>query len=316
MRLPLPMALDHVNVYALEDEDGWTIIDTGLNTPILRDLWRVLLDGPLSAKPVRRVLVTHYHPDHVGLAGWFQSELKAELWITRTSWLFARMLQLDEQVHPVSEVVEFWRRAGMPAQMIEKRRSERPFNFADAVAPLPVGFRRLIEGESIRLADRCWRIHMGHGHAPEHATLWSEDDHLIIGGDQFLPRISPNVGVYPTEPEADPLKGWLNSCRAFSGLATEDRLVLPGHNRPFYGLPFRLRQLIENHTASLDRLVEFLRAPRVVTDCFVVLFRRPISDGEYGLAMGEALANLNHLLAQGRVTRSLRENGAWVWQAV
>ena len=193
-RLPLPMALDHVNIYALADPDGWTLVDTGMNTAKSRAIWEELLSGPLAGKPVRRVLLTHHHPDHVGLVGWFQAR-GAELISTRTAWLYARMLVLDVQERAVPEGIEFYRRAGTPEVELQKRAGDRPFNFSDVVAPMPLGFTRIDEGSILTLAGRRWRVRLGQGHAPDHATLWSEDDNLILGGDQLLPSISANIGV-------------------------------------------------------------------------------------------------------------------------
>ncbi len=315
LRLPLPMALDHVNVYALDDGDGWTVVDTGLDSRKGRDIWQAALAGPLAGRPVRRVLATHHHPDHIGLAGWFQAEHGAELVTTRTAWLFARMLTLDRQERPTAEMLAFWRDSGMAPEELARRARERPFNFADVVAPLPLGFRRIAEGDRIEIGGRRWRVRIGNGHAPEHATLWSEDDGLVIGGDQFLATISPNIGVYATEPEADPLAEWLESCTRLQTHARDDQLVLPGHRLPFAGLPLRLRQLIDNHHGALERLLEHLRTARTAAECFGALFRREIGAAEYGLALVEARAHVNHLHRLGRVERRRREDGALLWQA-
>ncbi len=312
MRLPLPMKLDHVNVYALDDSDGWTLVDTGFDSKRSRKIWQSLLDGPLAGKPVARVLVTHHHPDHVGLAGWFQSEHGAELVTTRTAWLMARMLTLDVHDVPVRENLDFWRGAGMRADLLKQRAEERPFNFADVVAPMPLGFTRIKEGDVFRAGGRDWDVRIGNGHAPEHATLWSGD--LVIGGDQLLPSISPNLGVYATEPGADPVGEWMETCERLSAFATEAQLVLPGHKLPFTGLPMRMRQKIENHHGALARLREFLTEPRVATDCFQPLFMRSIGDGEYGLALVEAVAHLNHLELLGEVTKEMGKDGAWLWR--
>lgn len=315
-RIPLPMSLNHVNVFALDDGDGWTVVDTGFNTERTREIWTAALAGPLAGRPVRRVIATHHHPDHIGLAGWFQLTHGAELWTTRTAWLFARMLALDVQDRHVPESLEFWRSAGMPAEMLETRSQERPFNFADVVHRMPLGYRRITEGEGVTIGGRRWTVHVGNGHAPEQATFWSRDDNLVLGGDQLLPGISPNLGVYATEPDADPVADWLESCDRLSAYARPDQLVLPGHKLPFIGLPLRLRQMAENHRGALARLLGTLDSPKRASECFAPLFKREIGTADYGLALVEAVAHLNHLLHQGKVKRWRGEDGAWLWQAV
>ncbi|UMA65208.1 MBL fold metallo-hydrolase [Roseivivax marinus] len=314
MRLPLPMKLDHVNVYALDEGDGWTLIDTGFRSNRGERLWQALLDGPLAGKPVTRVVVTHHHPDHVGMAGWFQ-ERGATLVTTRTAWLFARMLLLDEQDRPAEETLDYWRRAGMDPEILAQRSGERPFNFADVVHPMPLGFRRVRQGDTVRMGGRDWDVHIGNGHAPEHATFWSRDDDLVLGGDQLLPSISPNIGVHATEPEADPVAEWLEACERLAALARPEHLVLGGHKLPFTGLPTRMRQLIDNHHGALDRLHTHLAQPRAAGECFPPLFKRKIGAGEYGLALVEAMAHCLHLWHTGRATRTVRDDGAWAFRA-
>ncbi|MBF9027231.1 MBL fold metallo-hydrolase [Rhodobacterales bacterium LSUCC1028] len=314
IRLSMPLGLDHVNVYALREPNGWTVIDTGLDTKLNRREWAAIITDDLRGDPILRVVVTHHHPDHVGLAGWFMAQ-GAELWMTRTAWLTARMLTLDEEPTPSPEAVSFWRGAGMDEALLSKRLDNRPFNFCDTVYPLPLGFTRLEEGAVHRLGGRDWVVHLGQGHAPDHATLWCQDAPLVLAGDQLLPSISPNLGVYPTEPMADPVAEWLESCARFETMAREDHLVLPGHKLPYYGLPARLAQLSDNHHGALARLREHLRAePRTAVDCFAPLFKRQIDEATYGLAMVEAVAHLNHLYHLGEVAREMDARGAWVWQ--
>lgn len=315
VRLPLPMKLDHVNCYVLDDGDGWTILDTGIASNRTRAIWEALLAGPLAGKSVKRVVVTHHHPDHVGLAGWFMAR-GAELLMPRTAWLMARMLTLDVQATYPPESVQFYTRAGMNADVMATRLAERPFNFADCVAPLPLGFTRLHDGATLRMGGRTWVIRMGDGHAPEHATFWSTDGSLVLGGDQLLPSISPNLGVYPTEPDADPVGNWLSACERLLPHATPDQLVLPGHKLPFTGLPLRLHQMIENHHAALARLETALAVPLRAGECFAPLYKREIGAAEYGLALVEAIGHLNHLLQTGRAKRWLDPDGAWLWQVV
>lgn len=312
-RLSLPMALDHVNVYALDDGDGWTIIDTGLGTSRGRAEWEALLTGPLAHQPVHRVVVTHHHPDHIGLAGWFQ-EQGAALVTTRTAWLYARMLLRDIEERPHPETIAFWRAAGMAPNLLAERAAQRPFNFSDTVAPLGLGYQRIADGQQIRMGGREWLIRTGDGHAPEHATFWEIGGNLVIGGDQLLPDISAIVAVHASEPAADPLAEWLDSTADFIPHARDDQLVLPGHKLPFTGLPLRLHQMIAHHDEALARLLIHLEAPRTASQCFVPVFGRELTGNLYGMALVEAVAHLNHLYHQDRITRRSDADGVWWWQ--
>jgi glyoxylase-like metal-dependent hydrolase (beta-lactamase superfamily II) len=314
LRLPLPMALDHVNCYALEDTDGWTLVDTGMSSRRSKAIWQALLTVPLQGKPVTRLIVTHHHPDHIGLAGWFQAQ-GVELVITRTAWLYARMLTLDEQRLPSPEALLFAQRAGLAAEQREAKAQERPFNFSDVVAPMPLGFTRISEGDVINAGGRRWLVRLGQGHAPDHATLWSMDDPVILAGDQLLPTISANISVYPTEPEDDPLTEWLASSRALMAHARDDHFVLPGHKLPYFGLPYRLAEMVADHEAALKRLHSLLATPKLATECFPVLFKRPIGPETFNLALCEAVAHLNCLLTRNAVSRDLSAEGAWLWKA-
>ncbi len=315
IRLPLPMALNHVNVFAISDDEGWTIIDTGFASNRGREIWQTLLDGPLKGRPLRRVVVTHHHPDHVGMAAWLM-ERGAELCMTRTAWLMARMLTLDVQTVPTPEALVFYKRAGMDGKIYDRRATERPFNFADCVIPLPQGYTRLVEGDTIRFGNRTWDIRCGDGHAPEHATLWSREDELVIGGDQLLLSISPNLGVYPNEPDADPVADWIASCEKFLPHATAGQLILGGHKLPYTGLPKRLELMILNHHEALARLEDYLGEPRTAAECFKPLFKRSIGSAEYGLALVEAVAHLNHLHQTGKATRTLSDDGAYRFELI
>lgn len=313
LRLPLPMKLDHVNIYVLDDGDGWTLIDTGMKTRKSQAMWDAVLAGPLKGKPVKRVVATHHHPDHIGFHGWFV-EQGAEYISTRVAFLTARMLTLDAQDSYTDAQIDFYRRAGMRAELLEQRKNDRPFNFADIVHPIPVGYTRIQEGETIQMGGRTWDIRVDHGHAPDHATFWSRDDNLVLSGDQIIPSISSNIGVYPTEPDANPLADWLESCERLQEFATDDQLVLPGHKQPFTGSPLRLKQLLENHHGALDRLRKVLKDPTTAGETMLAVFKRNIGDGEYGLALVEALAHCNYLWHAGEVTRILDDDGAYRFQ--
>ncbi|MCO6384383.1 MBL fold metallo-hydrolase [Oceanicola sp. 502str15] len=317
LRLPLPMKLDHVNIFALDEGDSWAVIDTGIGSKESRELWKALIHGPLGGKPIGRIFLTHHHPDHVGNAGWLMQEYGAELWSTRLCWTLTRMLQLDEQARPNEETLQFWRRAGMDPAVYAKRCEERPFNFADITWPLPLGFQALREGQRVQIGGRSWTVHIGNGHAPQHATFWCEDAPLVLGGDQLLPSISPNLGVYASEPDADPVGEWLESCARLGAFARDDQLVLPGHKLPFTGLPARLVQMADNHHTALARLLEHLaETPGTAHDVFEPVFGRRIEGDAYGLALAEAVGHVNHLYATGRVSREPGEDDAWIYRVV
>lgn len=302
LRMPLPISLDHINLWVLDDGDGWAIVDTGLNTGGGKKVWEALFAGPMAGRPVTRVIVTHYHPDHLGLAGWLCERWSVPLTIARTEYLLARTLTLDVRDAPPAEVAAFYARAGWPGEVLEGFRRQSWGNFAKAVSPLPSGFVRLSEGQELTIGGRQWRVVTGRGHSPEHSCLVCDEAGLLIAGDQILPRITPNVSVYPTEPLANPLGDWLESLDRLGGLDGSLR-VLPAHDEPFEGLHDRLEQLRADHMRKLDALEDFCAKPRNAYGCFEVLFRRPVGENEIMMATGEALAHLHYLERAGRVTR-------------
>jgi glyoxylase-like metal-dependent hydrolase (beta-lactamase superfamily II) len=310
-RLPLPMRLDHVNVYLLDEGDSWTVIDAGMRGKAGRAAWAALEAGPMGGRPISRVIATHHHPDHIGGAGGLMARHGAELWTTRTAYFMTRMLQLDHHDTPPEENVRFYIRGGAPAERLEAYTSGKPFNFSQSTDKLPIGFRRLKEDEIVTMGGRRWRVLMGDGHAPEHATFWSLDDNLVISGDQVIPGISSNLGVHPTEPEADPVGDWLTSCEKLLPHAREDHFALPGHKLPFTGLPVRLEQLISNHHNAIERLRKHLTAPRTATECFVPVFGRELEASAFGLGLIEAVAHLNYLYLRGECRRDLGDDGAY-----
>lgn len=301
VRMPLPMKLDHINLWVIDEGDGWTIIDTGFRTQGCKDVWRELLDGPFAGKPVKRVIGTHYHPDHIGLAGWLCYKHGAPLLMTRGEYLLGRVLTLDVADAPPEAAVTFYGRAGWPETAIERLKSDGWGRFTQAVSPMPIGYQRLREGEVLRLGGRDWRIVTGSGHSPEHACLICDELGLMIAGDQLLPRITSNVSVYPTEPLADPLGDWMDSLDKLETLG--ELRVLPAHNEPFDGLATRARQLRDHHNEKLDHLEDFCSEPRTAYDCFQTLFGRKISSGEIMMATGEALSHLHYLEKRGRLRR-------------
>ena len=212
-------------------------------------------------------------------------------------------------------MLAFWRGAGMPPRCWRSAPTAAPTTSPTRCTRIPLGYRRIAEGEEITAGGRRWRVETGHGHAPEQATLWGVGHDLVITGDQVLPGITPNIGVTATEPGADPVGDWLASCRRLAPLARPDHFALPGHRQPFFGLDTRLAALADHQEESLDRLAAFLAEPRTATECFEVLFGRRIPEAIYGLALAEAVAHLNHLRATGRAGRRAGPDGAWLWQS-
>ncbi len=312
-RLPVPGSLKHINVWALDDGDGVALVDTGLDIPPSREAWEALFAGPLAGRPVTRVIVTHFHPDHIGLAGWLTERFEVPLVMTREEWLFARMLMADVRDTPPEAALAYWRAAGWPEERIEAERAKGWGRFASVVSPVPVSFRRIREGDVLEIGARRWRVLIGSGHCPEHACLVDEAGKVMIAGDQVLPRITSNVSLSLSEPLADPLGDWLHSIDRLAELP-DDLLVLPSHGEPFTGLHARLEALRDGHHGRLDALAAHLAEPRRAVDCFSILFGRAIDDSVLGLATGEALAHLRWLEARERAVRE-RLDGVDHWRA-
>ncbi|MGV9006196.1 MAG: MBL fold metallo-hydrolase [Brevundimonas sp.] len=312
LRLPLPMVLDHINVYALEDGDGWTLVDTGLNTPDSIAAWEAALAGPLGGRPVTRVICTHMHPDHIGLASWLCERFAAPLLMSRLEYVTARMLIADTGLPAPEDGTVFYRAAGWDEEQIAGYRKHFG-GFGKAVRPLPTAFTRLSEGDVLTIGDGSWRVVIGEGHSPEHACLWREADGVLLAGDQILPRISSIVAVWPTEPAADPLGDWLVSLERLKTVFADDTLVLPSHGKPFRGVQTRLDALIRGHQVGLQRLLRTLAVPSRAVDVFGALFARTIGKGLLGMATGESLAHLNYLVRDGRAQVARDADGVDWW---
>lgn len=309
-RSPVPGSLNHINLWLLEDEGGVAIVDTGLNIPPAREAWEAVFAGPLAGRTVTRIICTHFHPDHLGLAGWLCERFGVRLWMTRGEWLFGRMLTTDIRDAPPAEAFAYWRAAGWDEERIAVEAGKGWGRFAAMVSRMPVAMVRLQDGDALRIGARTWRVVTGSGHSPEHACLVDDAAGLMIAGDQVLPRITSNVSLSLSEPEADPLGEWLASIAKLRKLPG-DLLVLPAHGEPFTGLHARLDALATGHLGRLDALHEHLAEPRRAVDCFSILFGRKIDDGIYGLATGEALAHLRHLEVTGRAVREVRNGAHW-----
>ena len=324
IRMPLPFVLDHINLWLLRDRidgrDGWTIVDCGVARPEVKALWDRIFEEKLQGLPVLRVIVTHMHPDHVGLAGWICERWKSPLWMSMTDYFVARhWAQPDSGDHsgggPNGEaaVVHFSRHGMQDPESLEQIR-QRAGYYTSLVEPLPGSFRRLIHGDRISIGGREWRVIVGYGHAPEHLSLYCDDLGVLISGDMVLPRISTNVSVFHFEPEANPLPLYLDSLDRYADLP-EDTLILPSHGKPFRGLHERIRQQHEHHAERLAEVVEACAEPLSAGDGVPVLFHRKLDLHQLTFAMGEALAHLHALYFEGRLTRSMGADGIYRFTA-
>ena len=301
LRLSLPFALDHVNAWLVDDQHSWTLIDTGYGDAPTRAVWEGLLGRHLAGKPVARVLATHFHPDHLGQAGWLCERTGADLVMTRTEWLTARMLALDDTGDFLDIGEAHWRRAAMPEAAIARQRARGNAYRRGITAP-PGRFVRLEAGDEIDLGGSSWRVLIGEGHAPEQVTLHCAERGVLIAADQILPRISPVVGVWASQPAADPLGDFLRSLRQYRDLPEATR-VLPSHREPFTGLHARLGELALHHEQRLARVHDACAGEATTAEIAAALFPRALDSHQEGFALGETLAHLNRLERLGEIDR-------------
>jgi glyoxylase-like metal-dependent hydrolase (beta-lactamase superfamily II) len=309
LRLPLPFVLNHVNLWLMRDAGDWTLIDTGIDDQPTRAFWGEHLEGGIDQRPIERLIATHFHPDHMGLAGWLVEQTGAEFLATRTEWLLARALSHDISDAFVETGRRFDHRAGLDADMIEAR-ARRGNLYRTRVCPPPSRVSRLQEGDCVTIAGTAWRVLIGRGHAPEMISLYSAERGVLIAADQILQKISPNISVWPAEPYADPLNDYIESLDAFRDLP-ETTLVLPSHGQPFEGLHARIDQLIAHHQDRLERAIDAAADGRTGVEIMPALFDRELDAHQLGFALGEALAHLNYLVNRGSLIRSLEADGVY-----
>ncbi len=303
LRLPLPFVLNHVNVWLLDDGGSWTVVDTGADRPEMRAIW----DRVLATHQVSCLVATHGHPDHIGLAGWLCERLGVSLSMTLAEWL-APQVWREEGLKPMRPEVEtFWRAHGTPQPAIDLIKSARE-NTPFRNHPMPPQFHRLRDGDVLRFGGRDWQVLVNGGHADEHASFYCAADKILIAGDQVLSKISPVVGVFPSQPLSDPLADYLASLERLAALPA-DTLVLPSHGLPFHGLHARLDELAAHHDKRLDQLHELMAESKTAYELATGLFPRAMADGHNVLAIAETLAHAHRLAASGRARKQQAKDG-------
>ncbi len=318
LRMALPFALNHINLWLVDDEldgqRGWTIVDCGIATEPTRAAWEQVFETALHGRPVLRVIATHYHPDHMGLADWLCEKWKVRLWTTAGEYAVGRMMSAALPGYNGPSMVEHYVANGLPREAVNKVGERRSY-YANLVPSVPATYRRLQDGTRFAMAGNTWQVITGFGHSPEHATLVCAERKLMISGDMVLPRISTNVSVQCYEPESDPVKLYLDSLGKFAGLPA-DMLVLPSHGKPFRGLHTRIRQLREHHAERLEEVLAACREkPMTACDIVPIMFKRELDAHQLSFALGEALAHLHALWFEGKLVRRQDEGGVYRFTA-
>ncbi len=312
IRMPLPFQLDHINLWLLQDGDSWTVVDTGYSRDEVRELWEHLLAGVMARRPVKQVIVTHCHPDHVGMSEWLTERFQCELWMTEGEYLMANLARNDIGIGDVEARVAFFRQHGLRNGR-SRSLAARGNYYRRGVPGLPIRFHRLSDGQLVSVGGHEWQVLTAQGHSPEHASLYCPALNVLISGDQILPRITPNVSVWHIEPDGNPIRYYLDSLDKFLQLP-EDVLVLPSHGRPFRGLHRRIAMLKQHHEERCDEVVAACQEPRCAAELLEVIFRRELDVHQLSFAMGEAIAHLNYLQAEGRLERTLDADGTYRFQ--
>jgi len=307
LRMPLPFQLNHINLWMLDDGPGWTIVDTGVGLPDTRALWERVFAGHLEGRPVTRVLVTHFHPDHMGNAAWLTERWATDLWCTQGEWLSAQLACRARDPAEFEPRLEHYRRNGCGEESLTRLRG-RGNHYPGLVPTVAPQYHAIAEGDALEIGRRRWQVLTVRGHAPEHACLWSREDDVLISGDQVLPKITTNVSVWFEQPWADPLGLYLESLHRFEPMAPAT-LVLPSHGLPFHGLHPRLGHLRDHHATRLGEALDALTEPRSAAEVVPRLFQRELDTHQLSFALGEALAHLHYLEAKGRALREVGEDG-------
>ena len=310
-RLPMPIALDHINIYLLDDGDSWVLIDTGLGDIKSIEIWTNILKKYLSKRPIQKIIGTHFHPDHVGLAGWLIERTDAEFWMTQIEWLSARQayLTIDNGFSQVMSA--FYKKANLKPDLI-KIYDDIGNDYRSMVTPIPPVYERIEHSTSFKIGDRIWKPVFGSGHSPDHVSFYCEKDRIMLGGDMLLPRITPIIAVWWQEPNADPLKGYIEFLETLGSIGS-DALILPAHNRPYKELQTRVADLIFHHNERLEITYEACKNENSANSIMQKLFTRKLDPFQTRFAIGETIAHINNLIKKGTLKRRLDDDGVYFY---
>lgn len=340
LTMPLPFALNHINLWLLRDQlhgrdgwtEGWTIVDCGITSEATQTLWEQIFEHELDGLPVLRVIVTHFHPDHLGLAWWLtqggqQARWQVDLWMSQTEYLMGHLLSsggghskpgspANTNDEPINTTPSFYTQQGIVDPNVIAQLRERKTYYPRLVPQVPSAYVRIRRDQIIRIGERDWQVIGGEGHCPEHCALLCPDLQVMISGDMVLPKISTNVSVQEIEPTGNPLKQFLDSLQSYLAL-DDELLILPSHGKPFYGLHARIAQLQAHHQARLQEVLEAcaIRASSAM-DMLTVMFKRPLDLHQLTFALGESLAHLNYLWLEGKLSRQQNDQGVYLFSAV
>jgi glyoxylase-like metal-dependent hydrolase (beta-lactamase superfamily II) len=316
LRLALPYALDHVNLYLFEEPGGWGLFDTGLGDDRSRETWQQVLAGPLGGKPITQLVVSHHHPDHVGLAGWFEERYAMRVSMTRVEYLFTRFLAQMRSPGQNRMLEQYFGQIGLSETESQNVLGDG-LSYLSRVTLMDGGYHRLVQGDGLRLGGRDWRVLTGGGHSQDQMMLWCEADRLFLSADQVLSHISPNVSVYPIEPTDNPLGEYLASLGEIRATIPDDVLVLPGHRLPFHGLHLRAAELAQHHAGRCALIAAGCRErPLSCADLLPILFRRTLDAHQSGFALGEAQAHLNYMQSLGELAAKADAEGVIRYRSV
>ncbi len=308
-RLALPFLLDHVNIYFIDDGDGWALVDTGLGDRATQAAWQPLLAGLLRERPLTRIIATHFHPDHIGAAGFLLQHFDVPLYMSATEYLQSLNIHLDPGALEAEHYRRFYLDHGLDTETTQ-RVVTSGHAYLKLTSGLPPTYHRVVAGDMLRIGGREFDVLTGGGHSPEEVMLASRSDKLLLAADQVLPNISPNVSVVAVDPEGDPLGYYLRSLQALRRDISDDVLVLPGHNLPFYGLHARLAELTDHHQARCERIARACReAPKSAAELIPFVYARTLDPHQMGFAFSEVLAHVNYMLRQGTLKPAATADG-------